>query len=157
MLSAVGIVSVGWLSDRFGRRQMATISYLFTITGIVALSLITVWPTLALVYAFVFFFGLMQGARGPIVVAMIATLFPGGVGVVYGTLSVAQGLGAGFGSWFSGVLYEITGSYIASFAMAAGGACTGLASFWVVRALRHETVAIAPAVPPSSTPSTHTL
>ena len=157
MLSAVGIISVGWLSDRFGRRQTATVSYLFTITGIAALSLITVWPTLALVYAFVFFFGLMQGARGPIVVAMIATLFPGGIGAVYGTLSVAQGLGAGFGSWFSGVLYELTGSYIASFAMAAGGACTGLASFWVVRALRDETVAIAAAARPPSAPSTRTL
>ena len=91
MLSAIGIIGVGWLSDRFGRRQTATLSYLSTITGIVALSLVSVWPTLLLVYAFVFFFGLMQGARGPIIVAMIATLFPGGVGAVYGTLSVAQG------------------------------------------------------------------
>jgi MFS family permease len=147
MLSAVGIVCIGWLSDRFGRRQMATVSYLFTIVGIVALTLISAWPTVALVYAFVVFFGLMQGARGPIVVALIATLFPGGMGAVYGTLSVAQGLGAGFGSWFSGVLYELTGSYVASFAVAAGGACTGLASFWVVRSLRHERL-----VPPSTSP-----
>ncbi len=155
MLSAVGIIAVGWLSDRFGRRQTATLSYLFTIIGIVALSLVSLWPTLALVYAFVFFFGLMQGARGPIIVAMVAALFPGGMGAIYGALSVAQGLGAGFGSWFSGVLYEQTGSYIASFAMATCGACIGLASFWVVRALRHET--IAPAALPPSAPSTRTL
>ena len=44
-----------------------------------------------LVYAFVVFFGLMQGARGPIIVAMVATLFPGGVGAVYGTLSRGAG------------------------------------------------------------------
>lgn len=140
MLSSVGIISVGWLSDRFGRRQTATVSYLFTIIGILSLSLISAWPTLVLVYGFVLFFGLMQGARGPIIVAMVAALFPGGMGAIYGALSVAQGLGAGFGSWFSGLLYELTGSYIASFAVAACGACIGLASFWVVRSLRHETV-----------------
>jgi len=141
MLSAFGIIGVGWLSDRFGRRQTATISYLSTIIGIVALALVTLWPSLLLVYAFVFFFGLMQGARGPIIVAMVAKLFPGGVGAVYGTLSVAQGFGAGAGSWVSGLLYQRTGSYIASFALAICGALIGLASFWVVRSLRDERVA----------------
>jgi MFS family permease len=147
MLSAFGIIGVGWLSDRFGRRQTATLSYLSTIIGIVALSLVTLFPSLVLVYAFVFFFGLMQGARGPIIVAMVAQLFRGGVGAVYGTLSVAQGVGAGLGSWGSGLLYELTGSYIASFMLAICGAVIGLASFWVVRSLREERVAspIAPA------------
>ena len=95
MLSAFGIIGVGWLSDRFGRRQTATLTYLSTIVGIAALSLVTLFPSLLLVYAFVLFFGLMQGARGPIIVAMVAQLFRGGVGAVYGTLSVAQGIGAG--------------------------------------------------------------
>jgi nitrate/nitrite transporter NarK len=88
----------------------------------------------------------MQGARGPIIVAMVAQLFRGGVGAVYGTLSVAQGIGAGLGSWGSGLLYELTGSYIASFMLAACAAAVGMASFWVVRSLREERVAI-PAAP----------
>jgi MFS family permease len=148
MLSAFGIIGVGWLSDRFGRRQTATLSYLSTIIGIVALSLVTLFPSLLLVYAFVFFFGLMQGARGPIIVAMVAQLFRGGVGAVYGTLSVAQGFGAGLGSWGSGLLYELTGGYIASFMLAICGALIGLASFWVVRSLREEKLAtMSPAAP----------
>ena len=149
MLSAIGIIAIGWLSDRFGRRQTATLSYLSTITGVVALLSVSGYPTVVLVYAFVFFFGLMQGARGPIIVAMVATLFPGGVGAVYGTLSVAQGVGAGFGSWFSGYLYEVTGSYTASFLLAICGSVAGLSTFWVVRSLREERIATAPAsVPP---------
>ena len=144
MLSAIGIVAVGWLSDRFGRRQTATLSYISTIVGIAALTLVSFSPALALVYAFVFFFGLMQGARGPIIVAMVAVLFPGGVGAIYGTLSVAQGLGAGLGSWGSGLLYELTGSYIVSFLVAICACLAGLASFWVVRSLREERIAVAP-------------
>jgi MFS family permease len=148
MLSAIGIIAIGWLSDRFGRRQTATLSYLSTITGIVALLSVSAYPTVLLIYAFVFFFGLMQGARGPIIVAMVATLFPGGVGAVYGTLSVAQGVGAGFGSWFSGYLYEVTGSYTASFLLAICGSVAGLSTFWVVRSLREERIATAPASDP---------
>jgi MFS family permease len=138
-LSVVGILGVGWLSDRFGRRQMATLSYIVTILGITWLILVSVWPSLLLLYAFVLFFGLMQGARGPIIVALVATLFPGGgVGAIYGTLSLAMGLGAALGSWLSGLLYEFTGGYVASFMLAIVGALLGLATFWGVRGLREE-------------------
>ena len=41
---------------------------------------------------FVWFFGLMQGARGPIIIASVARLvLGGGVGTIYGTLSLAMG------------------------------------------------------------------
>ncbi len=137
MLSVIGILAIGWLSDRIGRLWSATYSYLFTIAGIVALMLVSVWPTLLLVYAFVLLFGLMQGARGPIIIATVARLFPGGgVGAIYGTLSLAMGSGAGLGSWGSAALYEFTGSYLASFGLAAAAACAGLLTFWCVPSLR---------------------
>jgi|SRR5215470_8203505 len=68
---------------------------------------------MVLVYAFVSFFGLMQGARGPSVVASL-------------------------GSCGSGLLYEVTGSYTVSFMLAICGAIIGLASSWVVKSLREE-------------------
>jgi MFS family permease len=141
MLSVVGILAVGWLSDRFGHLRTASLSYLSTIIGIAALILVSVWPSLALVYAFVWFFGLMQGARGPIIIVLVTRLFPGSVGSIYGALSLAMGLGAGTGSWTSGLLYERTGSYLASFTLAIVGALIGLTMFWAVRALREEHVA----------------
>lgn len=141
MLSFAGIVGVGWASDVFGRRQTATLTYLSTIIGIVLLIGVTGWTSLILVYGFTVFFGLMQGARGPIIVTMVTKLFPGGgIGTIYGTLSMAMGLGAGLGSWASGLLYTLTGSYIASFVLAIAAACVGMATFWVVRALREERV-----------------
>lgn len=144
MLSVVGIVGVGWASDNFGRRQTATFTYCSTILGILLLIAVTSWQSLLLVYGFVLFFGLMQGARGPIIVAMVTTLFPGGgIGAIYGTLSMAMGLGAAIGSWTSGLLYTYTGGYIASFILAIAAAASGMATFWIVRALREERVVTA--------------
>lgn len=146
MLSVLGIIAVGWASDKFGSRQTATLTYCSTILGILLLIAVTSWASLILVYGFVLFFGLMQGARGPIIVSMVTTLFSGGgIGAIYGTLSMAMGLGAGIGSWTSGLLYTFTGSYIASFGLAIAAAAIGMATFWVVRALREERVVVPPA------------
>ena len=141
MLSVVGILGVGWLSDRFGRLPTVTITYFSSILGVILLILVSGWHSLLLVYGFVLFFGLMQGARGPIIVTLVALLFPGGgIGAIYGTLSLALGLGAALGSWISGLLYELTGNYIASFLLAIGGSLAGLATFWLVRSVRKETL-----------------
>ncbi len=141
MLSVAGIMGVGWASDSFGRRQTATFTYCSTIIGILLLIAVTGWQSLVLVYGFTLFFGLMQGARGPIIVAMVTKLFPGGgIGAIYGTLSMAMGLGAGIGSWTSGLLYTVTGNYITSFVQAIVAALVGMATFWLVRALREERV-----------------
>jgi MFS family permease len=142
MLSVLGILAVGWLSDRFGRLRTVSVTYLSTMVGIALLIAVSGWHSLLLVYGFVLFFGVMQGARGPIIVAMVAILFPGGgVGAIYGTLSLAMGLGAATGSWASGLLYEASGSYVASFLLAIAGALFGLATFWLVASLREEAVA----------------
>jgi hypothetical protein len=67
-----------------------TITYFSSILGVVLLILVSGWHSLLLVYGFVLFFGLMQGARGPIIVTLVALLFPGGgIGAIYGTLSLA--------------------------------------------------------------------
>jgi MFS family permease len=142
MLSVVGLLSIGWMSDRIGRRQAATLSYLSTIVGVLALISVSVWPSLLLVYAFVGFFGLMQGARGPIIVALTTALFRGGgVGAIFGTLSLGMGAGAAIGSWISGLLYQLTGGYVASFALSAMCAFVGLLSFWIFRSLREGRLA----------------
>ncbi len=142
-LSVVGILSIGWLSDAIGRKPAVSFSYLMSIAGTSMLILIAVWPSLILLYGFVLCFGLMQGARGPVILSYVVTLFPGGnVGAIYGTLSLALGLGAGIGSWTSGLLHELTGTYYASFAQGAFASLIGLVLFWSVRSLRRDSTAI---------------
>lgn len=142
-LSAVGIIAIGWLSDRAGRVTALVISKISTITGILALLAIVWVPSLALLYAFVFFFGIMQGARGPIITVMVAILFRGGsVGTIFGTLSMALGLGAGLGSWLSGALHDATGGYVASFSLAVACSALGLAIYVISPSLRNERPAL---------------
>jgi MFS family permease len=141
MLSAIGIVAVGWLSDRIGRLKTVTGTYLVTATGAIALLLVAVWPSYVLLYTFVICFGLMQGARGPIIVALISHLFRGGaVGAIFGTLSIAMGLGQASGSFVSGLLQQWTGAYYASFSLGVLGSLIGLSMFWLVPSLRREQI-----------------
>jgi MFS family permease len=139
LLSTLGIVAMGWMSDRFGRLTTVTLSYLVTILGVLALIAAVVHPSMILLYAFVICFGLMQGARGPILVSLVSVLYPGGgVGSIFGALSLGLGIGAAFGSWASGLLHEIVGGYTASFGLAVLSSTVGMLIFHLVPSLRHE-------------------
>ena len=130
---------MGVLSDRIGRAGAATVSYLSTIVGIGLLLSVTWWPSMILVYGYVLFFGSMQGARGPIILAMIATLYRGGnVGTIFGAMSLGMGTGGALGSWISGVLHDWSGSYVASFTLGMSVALCGIGCFWLVPSIRRE-------------------
>jgi len=135
-LSVVGMIVTGTLADRYGRRRIATLSYLCTLAGIVALMAMAYAPTSWLLFAFVLFFGIGQGARGPVVAALAARLYPGGgLGGIYGAITLGLGIGAGSGSWASGLLFDVTGGYQAGFLLAAAAVFAGIAQFWVFPAL----------------------
>jgi MFS family permease len=140
-LSTFGIIGVAALSDVIGRRQAATLSYLSSITGITCLLLTALYPSALLVYAFVLFFGIMQGVRGPIILAIITTLFRGGeVGSIFGTLMLGAGLGGASGSLASGLLHDATGGDTASFLLAIAACCVGMSVFWLVPSIRNERI-----------------
>ncbi len=137
--SAIGIMASGWFSDRVGRLTIVTITKIMTITGILSLLAVAWMPSLLFVYMFVFFFGIVQGARGPIIAVLVSVLFRGGsVGAIFGTLSLSMGLGAGSGSWLSGALHDWTHDYVASFMLGAVCSVLGLAIYWISPSLRTE-------------------
>jgi MFS family permease len=141
MLSAAGILAMGWLSDRIGRLPAVTISYVFSMLGTLSLLAVAWQPSVLFLYGFVAMFGIMQGVRGPMIVALVATLYRGGaVGSIFGAMSLALGAGAALGSWGSGLLRDLTGGYTASFALAIAGSALGLAMFWGVGSIRTERI-----------------
>jgi MFS family permease len=139
-LSVIGMLGMGWLARRIGERRAAAVSYASTILGIASLMVVAVQPHLIWVYGFVLFFGSNQGARGPMVATVAARLFSGrGFSGIYGAMTTGLGVGGAMGSYASGWLHDLTGSYYASFGMAIGLAMCGLLPFMFVRALRGAT------------------
>ena len=124
-------------ADRFGNRITATISYLCTLIGVMALFLVQVSSGFVLVVVFVLFFGVSMGAHGPIVSTVSATLFAGrGLGTIFGTIATGQGLGAAFGSWLAGWLHDTTGGYDVGFLVSAGFVLVAVSLFWTVPELK---------------------
>ena len=151
IMSVVGMVATGWLADRVGRRFTATLSYVLTIAGIGLLFLLAQFPYYWLLVVFVLFFGVSQGSRGPVVSTLCAELFPGGgIGAIYGTLTLGMGTGAALGAWMSGWLRDATGGYEAGLLFAAVMALLGLSQFWIVPALARGAHAGSPKVPQSA-------
>jgi MFS family permease len=134
LLSVVGRILFGFAADRIGRAPSATISYSCTALGTLCLLGLEVWPHAAALYAYALFFGLGFGARGPIITAMASQLFPGPrFGVIYGILSVGNGIGGGVAPWFGGFVHDLTGSYRIAFLIAVGFCAIGSACFWLAR------------------------
>jgi MFS family permease len=130
MLSIVGMIAAGVVSERIGEVRFATFSYGSTIVGIGALALVGWWPSALLIGAFALLFGSMQGSRGPLVAVLSARSFAGGrQSGIYGAVLFGMGMGGALGAWGSGALYDLTGGYRAGMLLGAMGAACGLALF----------------------------
>jgi len=91
---------------------------------------------MTLVAMFVLLFGTMQGSRGPLVATLSARNFAGGrQSAIYGGILFGMGTGGALGSWGSGALFDLTGSYLGGFALSAFGAVCGLILFLTVPGL----------------------
>jgi MFS family permease len=131
-MSIAGRVLFGAAADRIGRAWSATISYACTAVGTLALLSIEIWPHPAALYVYALLFGLGFGARGPIITAIAASLFPGRrFGAIYGYMSIGNGLGGALGPWFAGAMFDLTGSYRAPFLIATLFCVAGSACFWL--------------------------
>jgi MFS family permease len=120
MLSIAGVLATGWLSDRFGFRLTALASFAGSLIGVGALAAASFATVPALLLTYVAFFGLSQGARGPIVSALTNRHFRNGpVGVIFGLIFMLMSFGSAAGAFASGLLHARTGSYLPTFAFAA--------------------------------------
>jgi MFS family permease len=132
LMSSFGRLIFGVLSDRLGRFGGVTLSVVCSQVGILVLVLITssavTWP----LYLYAFFFGPGYGARGPILSAIAADLFPGpSFGTIFGLISIGYGLGGALGPWFGGYVYDLLGSYRPAFILALGALFGVIACFWI--------------------------
>jgi MFS family permease len=136
LLSIFGIMTSGWMADRFGFRKAATGSFVFTFLGIVSLLAFSWWPAPWLVIAFVACFGSAMGARGPIVTSLAARHFSGpGFATTYGTMFAFMSMSGALAAFVAGWLYDTTGGYRAGLFFAVITVLIAVSPFWTSRPL----------------------
>jgi len=91
-----------------------------------------------LLVAYVLFFGICQGARGPVVSSISTRLFAGShVAGIYGLIYASNAVGAGLGSLMAGLLHDLTSSYRPSFVFSVCALFVAGLPFWRVPELRN--------------------
>lgn len=137
ILSVLGVSSAGRLADILGARRTATLTFVCTFLGLASLLALSYFPSHWFLFSFVGFFGIAQGARGPIISGLFSKLFPGpGLATIYGVAYACMSVGAATGAMMSGLLYDWTGGYQASIIFSMLNVILAVSPFWVYRELR---------------------
>jgi len=124
--------SCGFLSDRLGREIVGTLAAALSIAGLVALGAVRDTSAPWLLYLYSVCFGLGGGLFTPTIYAGAADIFGGPhFGTVSGLLLTGMGIGAVFGPWMGGYIYDASGTYVPAFILCS--VCIGLSclTFWI--------------------------
>ena len=139
LLSVVGRIGFGIAADRIGRATSATISYGCTAVGTLCLLALEVWPHPAALYAYALLLRPRLRRPRPDHHRDRLPALPGRrFGVIYGFLSVGNGIGGGVAPWFGGFVHDVTGSYRIAFLIAVSFCAVGSACFLAGRPPRRE-------------------
>ena len=146
VLGSVSLVSLGgrmffgWLADRLHGEGAFSLAMSCTVSGFVMLLLLAQGERPWALYAFVPIYGFAQGAGGIAVAAKTVELFPGPyLGTMFMVVNLSASLGAACGAWVGGRLFDVSGSYILTFATAIVSGMIAIGCMWLVRlASRHS-------------------
>ncbi len=138
--SAVSLVSLGgrmffgWLVDRVHGEGAFSVAMSCTIMGFVMLLILSQsaahWP----LYAFVLVYGFAQGAGGIAIAAKTIALFQGpSLGTIFMVVNLSANLGAAFGAWCGGRLFDVSESYALTFATAIASGLLAISCMWIGR------------------------
>ena len=112
---SVGKITLGFFGDRWNRETANTIGMAAATLGVLALAGMKLLPQL-LPYIFAAGFGFGYGAAAPLFPSIAADIFQGRhFGRIFGLLSLNLGFGGAAGAWFSGLIFDQTGSYFTAF------------------------------------------
>ena len=116
-LNTLGVLAVGPLSDKIGRKIPLSLIYAFRGLGFVLFIFykndFTVWATPMII-------GLSWIATVPLTSALTGDFFGSrNVAILFGLITFSHQLGSGLSAWLSGYIYDVTGSYNLAFALAA--------------------------------------
>jgi MFS family permease len=131
LVSLGGRLFFGWLVDRLHGAGAFTVAMSCTMSGFVMLLLLmrleASWP----LYVFVLIYGFAQGAGGIAIAVRTVELFQGPyLGTLFMVVSLSANLGAAFGAWCGGQLFDLSGSYACTFLTAIVSGCLAIGCMW---------------------------
>jgi MFS family permease len=134
LVSLGGRMWFGWLTDRLKGEGAFSVAMSCTMTGYVMLLLLGVLETRWPLYAFILVYGFAQGAGGIAIAAKTVEVFHGPrLGTIFMLVTLSGNLGAAFGAWMGGRLFDVTSSYALTFATAIVSGALAIGCMWVGR------------------------
>jgi MFS family permease len=122
VVGLIGIMSVGgkilWagLSDKIGREITYTMGIACSMLSMILLILFSVFPLPTMMYFFSLFFALGYAVTATHPPLITVDIFGGqAFGRIFGSLMIFIGIGGAFGAWFTGFIFDLTGSYVPAF------------------------------------------
>ena len=123
----------GIAADIWKKHFVSTFSYFLSFLGIFSLFLLQFYNNYFFLFLFIISFGLSAGARGPIITTLIARIFSGkSLASIYGASNLGQGLGAAFGAFLTGILYDYNSNYDSGFLICSIFILFGAILFWFI-------------------------
>lgn len=137
LVSTPGKMGWGWLMDRIPRETVYTLSSSAFLGSLGLLVLAGLAPASPLPYLFAVFLGIGYAVTAPLAPAVAGELFRGpGFPTIFGAVHVSLGIGTATGAWLGGVIFDVTGSYVAALWTAVGLTVVSVLLLWGV-APRH--------------------
>ena len=132
MVSIVGKVTWGTLSDRIGREVAYALVVVCAICSMVLLIVFTRLPFMKIPYLYALFFGMGYAGLAALLPLITADFFAGSAyGSIFGMLYLVHGLGGAIGVWFAGFLYDHVHSYVPLFITVIACALLGCLTVWM--------------------------
>ncbi len=133
LLTSLCFITMGWVSDRFGRMA----AFALGACGLLgAVGLLFALPAVGgslILLAYALFFALGEGTRSSQTTALASDVFHGqGLGFINGLMGGMFGLGAAFGPWLVGRLRDQSGSYDGGLLVVVMMVMVSAAAFWFV-------------------------
>lgn len=115
--AALGTVSAGALSDKYGRKNLLAVVYL---TRCLALSTFVFAASPSMLYLGAVIFGISWTATGPLTTAITGDIWGTKVmGRVFGFVFLFHQFGAAIGAYLGGVIFDFSNSYQLAFSLGA--------------------------------------
>ncbi len=120
MVAIPGQIAFGHVSDRIGREWVWGIGCAGFALCYLALIALPYAPGSLLLYAAVIAQGTLGYSLTSVLGPIVAEIFEGpNYGAIFGTIMLASIVGGAVGPWATGVLFDVTGSYLLPFSIAA--------------------------------------